>query len=110
MLAVLGGPQRDRDVREIQKLKALGQVARPPAASKFAHTVLSVTVQGDTAEALECVVDDLEVIEVATGQVLNSLVSTVALKTALMRTNGVWLITDSRTEQETEGVHECAVP
>jgi len=109
LLALVTGPQRDRDIRELQKMLALGQAGRLPAGTRFANRVLGVTITGDAAVALECVVDDGIRFEMATGRVVNDQVSTYIFSTALVRSDGAWLINDSKTQREDPGVVECAL-
>jgi hypothetical protein len=109
LLAQVTGPQRDREIRSLQKMAALGQAGRLPPDPSFRHDIVSVAVTGESAVAMECVVDDVVLFDVETGNALNDEVVTYVFRTTLVRTDGRWLINDSRTQREEPGVKECTL-
>lgn len=85
-----------------------GQAARRPEPTKSRTTVLSTTVTGDTAEVIECTVDDGVVYVMATGAVVNDKVASMRRRATLSKDGDVWKVADRVTEQEWEGVAGCA--
>jgi hypothetical protein len=106
-LAVLTGEQRQREVKNLQTKQALQQARRLPANSVFAHSVIRVTASGDTAVAIECVVDDTVVVDIADGHVRNDEVATSIFETHLIREDGIWRLSVSNTTKDQIGVHPC---
>ncbi len=82
-------------------------VARSPERSVASHTIKDVQVDGDRAVVLECFVDDLLLVDKASGAILNDSVSTYATRTVATRIGSRWKLSE-RTSRRTGGVSGCA--
>ena len=89
-------------------LKADGRVIRYPQPSKYLVVVRSVDVQGDVAKVAFCAVDDGERVQVTTGVVLASGVSTVTGTAALQRQDGLWKLAEQKFDSRQQEVASCA--
>jgi hypothetical protein len=65
------------------------------------------THDGDTITVFNCEVDDDDIVDVATGEVLIEGTLTVLGVLTLVNSNGLWKITDSEVTQKIEGVAGC---
>lgn len=93
---------------QIMGRRIIGQVAKRPANSKSATTILAVTIDAATATVSECTVDDGVVIEVATGRVINDKVATIKRTATMQLDEGTWKVVKRLNEQEWEGIAGCA--
>lgn len=71
--------------------------------------VTVVSVDGDSAVVQECFVDDGQVIERATGRVLNDTVATHSVQADLLRIDGQWRVSVATLVQRWDGVAGCAL-
>lgn len=103
------GNQLEAVIAETQKNLDQGRAfqAAPNPANFRRVTVASV--EGDRAEVQECFVDDGQVIDRATGTVLDDSVSTQNVIGNLRFVDGSWKVSGSRLVQDWEGVAGCAL-
>lgn len=88
-------------------LKADGRVIRYPQPSMYLVVVRSVELQGDVAKVAFCAVDDGERVQVATGVILASGVSTVTGTAALQRQDGLWKLAEQKFDSRQQEVASC---
>lgn len=85
-----------------------GQASKRPDDSKSSTSITSVTVTGDTAELIECTVDDATVYLVESGKAVNDKVATLERSATLRRDGELWKVADRVNEHEWEGIAGCA--
>ncbi len=88
---------------------AQGFAIRAPGGGAGEHVLSDMAVDGDTASLQDCVVDNLVVIRVTDGTVVNDNVATKLLDATLVREGGSWKVSDYIFSQRWEGVAGCAV-
>ena len=106
--AILQSDAAIRILGAIEDLRNNGQRVVQPDPSVFAHEITSVTFDGpDRAVVKECVIDDLQIVVTATGQIVNGAVTTSEYTSTVVRDEGVWRISTSEQTTRLEGVHDC---
>ena len=109
--AVLSGEARLKIIGRVERWKTEGQYVRTPTPSVFAYSMQLVTVDGsDRAAVTECVVDDTEVVDQATGEVSNAGAAALTVESTLARLEGAWRITTRTTVHRAEGATTCDMP
>jgi len=103
------GAQLEAVIAETKKNLDEGRAFRAASEPRNFRRVVVVSVEGDRAEVQECFVDDGQVIERATGRVLNDAVSTQSVLGTLRRVDGQWRVSGSDLVQRWEGVAGCAL-
>lgn len=103
------GNQLEAVIKETQENLDQGRafLAAPNPATFRQVTVVSV--DGDRAEVQECFVDDGQLIERATGAVINDTVATQSVLGTLRLVDGTWKVSGSDLIQRWEGVAGCAL-
>ena len=76
----------------------------------YSQDVLDVTLVGASATANVCVVEDSKRVDVATGQVVASGITTVDWTVTLQRDGNNWLVEEIEEGEVREGVVECQPP
>lgn len=106
--AVLTGDARMRIIGGIERRLGEGTYVRLPEGSVFERSVTSVTFdERGIATVEECVVDDSELIDLASDSVLDAGVATVRLSTTANAVDGEWRITTITTVDKEDGVATC---
>jgi hypothetical protein len=101
------GAAEDRLVESLTMLEAEGRAVR--FGPDYAVVVLSVSLAGASAELMECFVDDADVIDVASEEVVGeSEVATVLNRVTLLAGPGGWQVIDIVQEDGWEGVSDCS--
>lgn len=103
------GRQLEGVIAETQKNLDEGKAFQPSPHPANFRRVTVVSINGDSAQVQECFVDDGQVIERATGRVLNDAVSTQSVLGNLQRIDGQWRVSGSDLVQRWEGVGGCAL-
>lgn len=86
-----------------------GKALRQPENSRTEHRAEVVSMAESEATVKDCAIDDLLVVKVNTGEVLNDKVAT-QLRTATLRLEGGrWKVAHTKLEQRWDGVAGCAV-
>ena len=103
----LTGDALRRSTDNIAAMKAAGQTTREVEGGHYGHRPRVIDVTADTAVVIDCVIDDLQIIDMATGLIVNGEVITRRLRTTLVRSDGSWRLADNSVEAEWFGVAEC---
>lgn len=74
---------------------------------QYAHEVLSVRLNGDTAVLEVCLVDDVRLLDVATGSTVGAGVTTSWSTVALTQVDQAWLVSSVTEDRVEEGETEC---
>lgn len=74
---------------------------------RYVHDVLSVSVSADSAQVIDCAIDDAVVVNVLTGETVEERLITVLLETTLRLAGGTWLVSDVHQQESWEGVSAC---
>jgi hypothetical protein len=108
LVAVLNGEASARVTGAIRKLKDSGQFIRAPENSAAYHEITGITFdERGIATVEECSLDDLQVVEKATGRIVNGNVTTDHFHTTLASDPQLgWFIT-TRTSSEESGSVGC---
>jgi hypothetical protein len=94
-------------VEHLEVLVGLGQAVRFGA--KYRAETMSLDIAGGEAVLQECVVDDADVIAVATDEVVESTpVATVQNRVTLSRDGGLWRVSEVQQEAGWRGISGCA--
>lgn len=102
------GNQLEAVVKETQANLDQGHAFRAaPNPANFRKVTL-VSIDGDRAQVQECFVDDDQVIDRATGNLVDAAVTTQSVAGTLRFVNGRWKVSGTRLVQEWEGVAGCA--
>lgn len=95
--------------RAAQANRLAGHALRLPAGSKTAHRGVVESIDRGAATVRDCAVDDVTVVDLASGKVLNSTVATQLRLVHLLREGTTWRVDFTRLEQRWEGVSGCAL-
>jgi hypothetical protein len=87
----------------------LGIAYRLPSASARRNAVTVIAIDGNEATARDCVVDDVQQVAIASGEVLNSATATKLFDVRLTRVDGQWKVAENTLVTRWEGVAGCAV-
>jgi len=87
-----------------------GRAWRLPENSRYSDRILQIASVGDVGTALECVVDDTVVYQVADGKVVNDKVTTILIEDTLVKRAGRWQISVSRSLKQSDGEQPCEMP
>jgi hypothetical protein len=102
------GRSLERARQEIFDRRAVGQAIRLPASAEYRHRA-DVTIDGvDAATVTDCSVDDSQVVDVASGRVLNDAVVSELITASLVRVNDEWRVQLTSRTAAWEGVAGCA--
>jgi hypothetical protein len=100
------GAAHARSSEVLSSRRALGQSVRFPVGSVSRHDLEVITIEGDQARVRDCAVDDTQLIDVASGGVLNDRVSTYLWHLVLRKTDG-WRVESAEVVRQWEGSVEC---
>jgi hypothetical protein len=101
------GPALASAASEVNTWAGFGQHLRFPEPSQRSIEVLSVSIDGNAATLTSCVVDDGQIVDAASGSLLNDDVATVRESVGLSRVEGRWLVIErSRLDRQT-GAGTC---
>ncbi len=103
------GRQLEAVIAETQENLDAGRALQPSPDPVNFRRVTVVSVDGDSAVVQECFIDDGQVIESATGRVLNDTVATHSVQADLLRVDGQWRVSAATLIQRWEGVAGCAL-
>ena len=103
------GRQLEAVIAETQENLDAGRALQPSPDPVNFRRLTVVSVDGDSAVVQECFVDDGQVIELATGRVLNDTVATHSVQADLLRVDGQWRVSAATLIQRWEGVAGCAL-
>jgi len=103
------GRQLEAVTAETQTNLDAGRALRRSPNPANVRRVTVASVAGDAAVVQECFVDDGQVIERATGRVLNDAVATHNVQADLLRVDGQWRVSAATLIQRWEGVAGCAL-
>lgn len=103
------GNQLEAVVAETQKNLDEDRAFRAASDPADFRKVTVVSVEGDRAEVQECFVDDDQVIERSTGNVIDASVSSQSVIGTLRFVDGTWKVSSSKLVQDWEGVAGCAL-
>lgn len=106
--AVLIGDAKMRIVGGVQRRLDDGHFVRLPDNSEFERTTVSVAFEADGMASVEqCIVDDTELAEISTGDLVEGGVATTRLLLTLRNYQDGWKITTSTTLSTVEGAVGC---
>jgi hypothetical protein len=93
---------------EVNSWAGFGQQLRFPDPSRRSLEILSVTIDGTSAELSSCFIDDGQLIDSATQRVLSDQVTTTTERVTLQRQASGWVVTERAQASQTMGVGSCA--
>ncbi|HEY8526849.1 MAG TPA: hypothetical protein VIL48_17895 [Acidimicrobiales bacterium] len=99
------GRLRAEMIESLTTLRAQGRRVR--YGPRYGHHVLSVSVESDVAEVVDCLVDDGEVIDVRTERRVSGGLLTVRHRTTMVREAGAWKASEAAQDGTWEGVSRC---
>lgn len=102
------GPMLEQRRQTLRALQLDHRIIRYPQPSQYRIEFESVSITGDVARLVVCVVDDGERVEKDTGRVIASGVGTVRGTAAMQRVEGTWRLAERREDQRWDGVAGCA--
>lgn len=106
--AILTGDAAQRIIGGIERWQKNGEYVRVPDGSIYSRTITSVAFEPDgVAVVRECIVDDTELVLAATGEVVDSELATLKLRTTLSKFPEGWRITTTNTEERLDGIAAC---
>ena len=94
--------QLTRDLADASQRAAPGPSGHWPV-----PIVMSVKVEGDTAEAIVCIVDDSRIVDVESGAVINDEISTKESRAIFIRRGKRWLLDSQLLRQRQLGIKDC---
>ena len=109
---VLSGDALAVSISKIQERAAAGQALSLPASANFEHQLFTSTMSPDPNRftGVECVVDDIQVIDRTSGAVVDGSTATYEILRDFVRDDlGRWTISRSRQQSRLEGVGGCAL-
>ncbi len=95
--------------RATQVNQLSGRALRRPSHSRTVHRAEVVSLAPGRAVVRDCAVDDLLVVEIATGAVLDDRVVSRRGIATLVLEDGLWKVARTSVEQRWEGVGGCAL-
>jgi hypothetical protein len=98
------GPVRGQLIDSLTTLRAQDHAVR--SGPDYAHSLLSIDVEGDTSLVRDCAVDDAAVVDVLSGETIDERLVTVLLETTL-RQEGGWLVAEVDQQDSWEGKTTC---
>ncbi len=101
------GPALASAASEVNTWAGFGQQLRFPEPSQRSIEVLSVSVAAEEASLRACFVDDGQTVDVATGGVLDSQVTTTLEDVELRRNPTGWVVIGRSQVDEARGVGTC---
>jgi len=87
--------------------RAQGLVLQAPAGGPGPHVVTLQSVDGSVAKLSDCTVDNLVVVRVSTGEVVNGNVVTKLISATLVNDAGTWKVSQYDFLQRWDGVTSC---
>jgi len=106
------GPMLDRLTTTLQAWKANGWASRYPENSQSRLDIQSIRFDEDKGQPVAflemCAVDDSELFDLASGDVIEGGVHTAQLTEAMRKVDGKWKLAESRRDSYQEGVVGCA--
>lgn len=100
------GAALERSRERVQEHLIFGQTVRDPSGG-VQRTAPTITVEGNSARATQCAIDDAVVVRTDTGEVLNDKVVSTEVQLILERTGTSWKVTDSVLLSKTDGPDGC---
>ena len=91
---------------ELSALSAEGHAVRP--GPEHDHQVRTISVVGESATVVGCVVDDREVVEVATGEAVEESLVALLYETTLTRAPNGWMVSQVTEQGRWQGATSCA--
>lgn len=86
-----------------------GRALRLPESSRTEHRAEVVSIEGEQATVRDCAIDDVLVVNIGTGEVVNDEVATQLRTATLVREEGSWKVSFTKLEQRWEGIAGCAL-
>lgn len=86
-----------------------GRALRLPESSRTEHRAEIVSIEGEQATVRDCAIDDVLVVNIGTGEVVNDEVATQLRTATLVREEGSWKVSFTKLEQRWEGIAGCAL-
>ena len=106
--AVLIGEAKMRIIGGVQRRLNDGRFVRLPKNTEFSRTTMSIAFDQDgVADVEECVVDDTELVDMSTGEIVEGSLATTRLRLTLKEYPEGWKITTSATVSTAEGSIGC---
>jgi hypothetical protein len=103
------GLQLETTRQSLEKKQADNTATRKPPGSKYRHDAVVISFDQNSAVIRDCQIDDLLVVDLSTGTVINSDIDTILLTGYLARVDGVWKVSDIQEVKRTSGEHSCDV-
>lgn len=101
------GDAKVRMVDRLSELQIANQALRAPSPSILTSTVAVLSIEGETANVADCVVDDTQLVQLPSGQVLDDEVGTVMFSLTLQRVDGSWKVAIKSVAKKWEGQTQC---
>lgn len=109
LVAHASGAQLEAVIAETQRNLDDGVAFQASPVPANFRRVTVISVDGDRAEVQECFVDDVQVVDRTTGQIVNDVVATQSVSGTLRLVDGTWRVSGSDLVQRWEGVAGCAL-
>jgi len=109
LVAHASGAQLEAVIAETQRNLDDGVAFQASPVPADYRRVTVISVDGDRAEVQECFVDDVQVVDRTTGQIVNDVVATQSVSGTLRLVDGTWRVSGSDLVQRWEGVAGCAL-
>ena len=109
---VLSGDALATTTSKIRERAKAGQSIRLAENGRFKHQLIVATTPADPNKftAIECVIDDTQLVDTATGNLINGATATYELLRDFVRdASGNWTINKSRQQSRTDGVAGCGL-
>jgi hypothetical protein len=101
------GAALENERASIAEYRALGQVVRLPADSRYASDATVVSRSLDEATVSDCAVDDSQLIDEVSGVILDGSVGTFEFKATLRRGDAGWRVALVEQVRLLEGIVPC---
>jgi len=86
-----------------------GRALRLPENSRTKHRAEVISIEGEQAAVRDCAIDDVLVVNIETGEVLNDEVATQLRTATLVREESSWKVSFTKLEERWEGIAGCAL-
>ena len=86
-----------------------GRALRLPENSRTEHRAEVISIEGEQAAVRDCAIDDVLVVNIETGEVLNDEVATQLRTATLVREESSWKVSFTKLEERWEGIAGCAL-
>lgn len=102
------GEALDSVFKAAQANRLEGKALRPPENSKAEHRAEIVSMSESEATVRDCAIDDILVVKIDSGEVLNDKVATQLRTATLRHEGGAWKVAYTKLEERWDGVAGCA--